>query len=314
MINKINSELAYLQEKLARKEKIKKQLQNLRCYQVDLENRALRLEKIKIKEDKDVKRVEGISFQALIYSIRGNKSQMIDKEKSEAYAATVKYENAVRELEDLYNQINSLEKELSDLGYVDDKYKLYMQQKINYVKEHSSCEVDEIIRLENKITGLEEKLMEIREAIAAGEKVVSKTDGVIKHLKDAKSYGTWDMLGGGLCSNLMKHSELDAAQAGVVSVQSALERFSKELKDVELECDADVDVRVKGTLGFADFFIDGFFTDMAVQNHIDESMSKITDIVSEVERTIMVLHEKKENLMTEKEMTKAQIENIAFHF
>ena len=98
MINKINSELAYLQEKLARKEKIKKQLQNLRCYQVDLENRALSLEKIKIKEDKDVKRVEGISFQTLIYSIRGNKSQMIEKEKQEAYAATVKYDNAVREL------------------------------------------------------------------------------------------------------------------------------------------------------------------------------------------------------------------------
>ena len=45
---------------------------------------------------------------------------------------------------------------------------------------------------------------------------------MISDLDSAQGWGTWDVIGGGLLTDLMKYSRLDDAQASMERLQSAL--------------------------------------------------------------------------------------------
>lgn len=56
-------------------------------------------------EQADVKQLEGRSLAAFYYQIVGKKAEKLDKERQEAYAATVKYDVEVQELATLEEDI-----------------------------------------------------------------------------------------------------------------------------------------------------------------------------------------------------------------
>ena len=58
---------------------------------------------------------------------------------------------------------------------------------------------------------------------------------MLSHLSDAEGWATWDLFGGGLLSDIAKHSALDAAQDAVNVLQSKLRSFKTELVDVNMD-------------------------------------------------------------------------------
>ncbi len=79
-----------------------------------------------------------------------------------------------------------------------------------------------------------------------------------KHLDSAKGWGgIWDIMGGGLISNMAKHSAIDDANKAAHDFQYLLKSFEKELSDVNEF--AEIELNISGFTTFADFFFDGFF-------------------------------------------------------
>ena len=78
-------------KQIARKNYIKPRLPELKDKCWELEKRVGDLEKKKLVEDEDVKRLEGHSLAAFVYAIIGKKEEQLDKERREAYEATAKY-------------------------------------------------------------------------------------------------------------------------------------------------------------------------------------------------------------------------------
>lgn len=115
-------------------------------------------------------------------------------------------------------------------------------------------------------------LKEIREAIDAGNAALSTADSILDSLNSAEGWGTWDLVGGGLITDIVKHGHLDDAQAKVEQLQIQLRRFCTELADTQIY--ADLQVKVDDFLVFADYFFDGLFADWAVLDHISKSKSK----------------------------------------
>ena len=102
---------------------------------------------------------------------------------------------------------------------------------------------------------------EVNEAIDAA-------DDAIYHLKSARrcldSAGTWgilDIFGGNMITGLLKHSKMASAERRIDDARYALQKFSKELRDVH----GFSSIHIGDFLTFADFFFDGFVMDVIVK-------------------------------------------------
>lgn len=134
-------------------------------------------------------------------------------------------------------------------------------------------------------------IIEIREAITAGERALSSLYAAQNKLKSARGWGIFDMLGGGLLSDLMKHSRMNDASSYMEAARRDLEIFKRELADVSTSYNLRMDV--DGFLTFADFFFDGLIADYLVQTKIsqargqvDEAIVKVSQILAELKREI----------------------------
>ena len=138
---------------------------------------------------------------------------------------------------------------------------------------------------------MSQDIIEIREAITAGERALSSLYAAQNKLKSARGWGIFDMLGGGLLSDLMKHSRMNDASSYMEAARRDLEIFKRELADVSTSYNLRMDV--DGFLTFADFFFDGLIADYLVQTKIskareevEEAIVKVSGILAELKREI----------------------------
>lgn len=276
-----NTELNALQEKLARKGKIESMLRSLRSQLTELQGEEQRLAAQRSKEQDDVDRLERGSLAAFFYAAISKKEEKLDKEKAEAYAAAVKHDTARRQAEAAEYDVHALETELGDLSGVQAEYDRLFAEKMDAVKSENPAFGDELCRMEDRQGCIAAQKREIDEALSVGRDVLSQIASIESSLDSAEGWGTWDLLGGGLISDLAKHSHLDEAQAQINDLQESLRRYHTELADVTVQ--ADVQAQVDGFLRFADYFFDGLFADWAVLDHIHSSQQQIGSTRCQVE-------------------------------
>ena len=135
---------------------------------------------------------------------------------------------------------------------------------------------------------------EMMEAIQAGERALFSLRASEGKLDSAKNWGIFDMLGGGLISGLVKHSNLEEASGYLEDAKRNILLFQKELKDVQEV--VELKIEIDGFLSFADFFFDGIVADYLVQSKISEARSQVQDAAIRVERLLQELRTQYEML------------------
>ena len=134
-------------------------------------------------------------------------------------------------------------------------------------------------------------IIEIREAIDAGERALSSLYVAQDKLNSARGWGIFDMFGGGFITDLIKHSKMEAASKSMEEAKYYLQRFRKELSDVD--GNFNLQLNVGGFLSFADFFFDGLVADYLVQTKIADARRQVDDAIVKVSR---ILEELKRNI------------------
>lgn len=279
-----NEQLLQLQERVSQKKGIEAKLKELKAQHRELDNRIQEFKKVMWNEQADVDRLERTSLTSVFYAIIGKKEDMLDKEKIEAYAAKVKYDTAVQELKLIEEDIRRKEAQLLEISECERQYETLLQEKGAAIKASGSTDAERILQLEAQIIAQKSHKKEICEAISAGSRALSSASSVLSSLDSAEGWGTWDLLGGGLISDIAKHSHLDEAQSKVQNLQSELRRFKTELADVTIN--ADMQVSVDGFLRFADYFFDGLFADWAVMDKISQSKSSVQSTKNQIESVL----------------------------
>ena len=128
---------------------------------------------------------------------------------------------------------------------------------------------------------------EIREAISAGERALSSLRAAQNSLNSASGWGFLDMFGGNLITGRIKHSKVSDASRYVDAAKRDMAYFQNELRDIQdLQ---DLDIRIGDFLTFADFFWDGFLSDILVQSRISDAKRKISDAISRTESVVRKL-------------------------
>ncbi len=122
---------------------------------------------------------------------------------------------------------------------------------------------------------------EKREAIDAGNRALRSLRDAQDNLKSAKSWGIWDMFGGGFFSTMVKRSKMDQAKQNMEQAKYDLRNFSRELNDVNMTCH--LDIETGDFLSFADWFFDGFVVDWMVQDRIRQASGQVDEAIRRVE-------------------------------
>ena len=134
------------------------------------------------------------------------------------------------------------------------------------------------------------EMKEIREAIQAGENALSCLYAAERSLNSAKSWGIFDMFGGGMLSTMIKRSRMSDAKNSIEQAKLSLYRFRKELQDVNVSLNLNMDIG--GFLSFADFFFDGFIFDYMVQSKINNAKEQVSDAIVNVSNILTALKTK----------------------
>lgn len=304
-----DEELHRLHQEQERKRQLERMTADLRAQRAQLAEKAAELEQSKLAEQADVDRLEGRSLAAFFYGVIGKMDEKLTQERAEAYAARVKYDAAARELASVEEDLERKEAELSRLEGCEARYEEALRRKQEALKASGGPTAGEILRLEERLSGLESRGKEIGEAICAGGEALSTADRILQSLDSADGWATWDLFGGGLIADIAKHDHLDNAQAAVEQLQVQLRRFRTELVDVG-SIQADFHVSIDGFLRFADYFFDGLFADWAVMDQINQSQQQVRSTRSQIAQVLSQLDEMLQSAQAEQSAAQTELEAL----
>ena len=114
-LRELNEELSELNGRLARANGLERRLDDLRAQYEERKARVEETARLLTKEREDVEKLEKGGLRALLLSLTGDREVRLSKERREALAAKLQYDQAQRDLEDLDGRIGVLLREKDGL-------------------------------------------------------------------------------------------------------------------------------------------------------------------------------------------------------
>lgn len=308
MSTDIDAKLKEAEQGALRLKRIDAMLDSLMAEKQELEKKKYYLEGELKKEQLDVDKLENSGILGLFYTVLGKYGERLEKEKAEALAAKLKYDQAVRDFEAVEENIKKLRLERMEYKDCPQLYESLYAKKAKIVKESAGRAAEEIMKLESKIRYDENRLKEIKEALEAGRSALAYLDIASERMNSASNYGFWDMVGGGLLVDLAKHSKIDEAKEAVDAAQKRLLKFRTELADVDIS--RDIRFETEGFSKFADFFFDGLIADWSMQSKIKNSLSSINTAALRVQDVLRRLESVQGETVSRITAANAEIERL----
>ena len=274
-LQEIDQAIARLTAAEARRKQLAAQIEELYRQRGERQAKVEETAAIFRKEQDDVDKLEKGGLRALLLSLTGDKEERLDQERREAMAAKCQYEQARSDLDYLERKLSDLIREREGLLSAPSQLEDLWEEKAQLVKSMGGPRGERLVALDREQTELLHQQKELREAISAGENAKRLLGQVQDDLDSARSWGTWDMLGGGLVATMAKHDRLDSAQSSIRAAQRALSDFRTELADVgRLEVPS---IQIGEFATFADYFFDDIFSDWYVQSSIKKAQYGISE-------------------------------------
>lgn len=274
MFKEMNERLTSIKEQYRKKQKWLEHLHRAELQLAEETKKKRELKQIFKKEKDDIKRLESFSLVNLFYTLSGRKLEKLEKEKQEALAAELKYKEAEATVNDLKEEIASYKNLLETVKDSEKMYENILLEKQKLLERTNSPISRQLSLLLDEESDIQMLMREYEEAIFAGQKADDALAEAINSLNSAKGWSTFDMIGGGMISTMIKHNHLGSAKDDIHRVQQALRHFQDELLDIKEHFQ--IDLKIGNMLTFADYFFDGLIVDWMVHGKISDSLSQAT--------------------------------------
>ena len=260
------------------------------------------------KEQDDVDKLEKGGVHAFLLTLIGHKEERLDKERREALAAKLQYDQARSDLEYLENKLNGLIRERDGLRDAPEQLEALWTEKAELVKAMGGQTGARLVELDRQLSDVTHQQKELEEALSAGENAKRLLGQVQDDLDSARSWGTWDMLGGGLIATMAKYDRLDSAQSSIRAAQRALSDFRTELADVsQLQVPS---IQIGEFATFADYFFDGIFSDWYVQSSIKKAQEGVSEVHMKLTAALRDLEAASQDLNDQQASLKREREDL----
>lgn len=266
------------------------------------------------KDAKDVEQLTGKSVQSLYHRIRGNYDSQLKKELQERHEAELQLDFKKQELERLQLDIQNLQKEQSLYYDCQRNYDQLFQDRLKELISNNPPNPNTkelLLGLQSDVDTAISQKKELEEAIRAGERVGVSLNQAYDHLKSASNWGTFDIFGGGLITDIAKHSKIDDARSSLAKAQRELRAFHTELADVSMNISISIDIGSFTT--FADYFFDDIFSSISVKSKITDAQNNVSTAIKQVRSTLILLERSKLEKNEHLETTLEQIKDIVIH-
>ena len=307
-MKQFDERLQQLQQQMSRRTQLTAQMESLGMQLEEQKRKVQQLQEAANSEQYDVTELESLSFASILARIAGNLDEKLNREKKEAFAAAARYESARRELENIQADIRALANELHGLESVESEYKQVLKEKRQALADGGDETAKEILDLEQRIAWLNAQKAELDEAYEAGSDAMDIVKRISGSLSSASGWATWDLFGGGLLTDIIKHSHMNDAQQEIGNLQNALRRFRTELADVKI--DDDLDFQMDGFTSFGDWFLDGIIFDWMALDHIHKSETQIQNTWNQIAMAISKLQDMQEAVNVEIREIQAQLDQL----
>lgn len=305
--------MTYFDEKLkdlhrqrAQKKRLEAQIAELSNQELEVAKKAATLAEEKKKEQADVDKLEGKTIKALFFTLSGSIEEKLSKEREEAYAASMKYDAARRDLENIQSDLRYCQEELEKLTDCEAEYQHLYEQKKNSLKTEATQKASDIMLMEKDLASLGNEIVELEEALEAGYRAFDLVDNIVTELEEAHELAEWDTFMDSMLIDMQKHEHLNSAQDMIADLRNELRRFKTELADVQI--DADIQIEMDDFSKFADWFFDNIFTDWDIKEKIENSLAQAQNTRTQITGTINVLKDMRDEHMKTRAQLQEQLE------
>lgn len=234
-------------------------------------------------EAADVDRLDRPSASRLLASLGGTLTERRAREEAEVEQARFALQQAQAQLADLAQEADRLDGERARLRGAEEGFEEALADLVLAARVDPSA--GDVAREATHRLEAIQRRREVEEALAAGEvatKHLGEAQRRYSHASDWSGVDTF--LDGGMFTSMMKHDRIDKATEELRLASVAVERFSRELADVELPGLAVpiVDDFERGI----DIFFDNIFTDWSVRSRIKDAQAQVDAAVAEVATTM----------------------------
>ena len=233
------------------------------------------------KESADVEKLQAESLSTFLKRLVGNYDKKLDKEMQEKLTAKMELDLSLALLlearEDLAAIQTAVEQSTAQIKQLKD----FLYRQDPHFREKITDE-------EIKRAQLNQELLELDEASAAGERALEGIDDALKDLDSADSFSTWDVFtDSSLIFDMMKYDKINKAEAKMSRLEQLLENYTKELKDLSLDTYLSYE-KFSGMGKTFDIFFDNLFSDWDTKAKIGRNI----DMLETLGRSIIDLQGK----------------------
>ena len=233
------------------------------------------------KESADVEKLQAESLSTFLKRLVGNYDKKLDKEMQEKLTAKMELDLSLALLlearEDLAAIQTAVEQSTAQIKQLKD----FLYRQDPHFREKITDE-------EIKRAQLNQELLELDEASAAGERALEGIDDALKDLDSADSFSTWDMFtDSSLIFDMMKYDKINKAETKMSRLEQLLESYTKELKDLSLDTYLSYE-KFSGMGKTFDIFFDNLFSDWDTKAKIGRNI----DMLETLGRSIIDLQGK----------------------
>ena len=287
MLEQINLEIEALLKDYTHPDSLYKKIDGTKTMLENARYELKKLEGIMEKEQLDVEKMSQTSLKTLFYKCLGTHDKQVAKEKEEALAAVLKYEGCKKSVDELTDKLSQLTNSHYEMSKVQDKLDALYEEKRRVMASLNMPEYAKIGQLEKEMSFIRREIKELKEAITPGNMAINTLNEAIELLDSAGDWGTWDLLGGGLIADMMKHDKIDKAKQAILNAQTYVQRLQVELQDVNMSLDGSI--QITGGAVFADFFFDGLIADWYMQSKISQSRENVVATCGKIRKIVSTL-------------------------
>ena len=135
---------------------------------------------------------------------------------------------------------------------------------------------------------MENSVQDISSAKNTVRQLLPLIDEAENSFKSARNWGFIDIFGGGLITDLIKHSRLNNASNTMNKISYLLQELQNELKSITIP--VDYRMQMGGFSTFGDFVFDGAIFDIYMQSKIMQSLEQVRILKGKLEQLYSVLN------------------------
>ena len=245
------------------------------------------------REKLDVERLEKVTLTKLLSKISGSYEEKYKKEYQEYVLAKNRLDTCDYQVEECQGVVQRCRNEIGRL-----------QQQRKEKGRRLREDYPEGQKLADDEEACKRKLLAQRKELTEAERAAAEVYAIAEKAREqfllAKSWATWDIVGGGLTSGVVKYDAIDEGASIIYQMNVAASRFAKELRDVDLVFEGTFE-QIGGATRLLDIAFDNIFTDWKVREKIKQNLEQLEEYSGQLRTVMETLEQKRKNVEAELE-------------